>query len=148
MSQAWCSVCSVAVNSLLCVTGEDAEAQKVLIAGFRDHGTASESRRLVLTLVARIYPPRSLLREGKPQSRCCLCLTVCPAEVSELPWAWRGKSSRPVPPQSKRGSSGAVGTGPGHTGSCPPSPLGASPLMRGDLGDPACSKLLSGESVG
>lgn len=41
----------------------------------------------MLTLVARTYPPRSLLREGKPQSRCCLCLTVCPAEVSELPWA-------------------------------------------------------------
>ena len=31
VSQAWCSVCSVAVNSLLCVTGKDAEAQKLLI---------------------------------------------------------------------------------------------------------------------
>lgn len=96
----------------------------------------------MLTLVARTYSPRSLLREGKPQSRCCLCLPVCPAKVSELPWAWRGKSSRPVPPQNMRGSSGPVGTGPGHTWSCPPSPLGASPLMRGDPWRPSLLEAL------
>ena len=61
----------------------------------------------MLTLVARTGPPRSLLREGKPQSRGCLCLTVCPAKASKLLWAWRGKPSRPVPPQSMRGSSWA-----------------------------------------
>ena len=69
-------VCLVAVNFFPCVTGADAEAQKLLIPGFQDHGTASESRRLVLALAARTYPPRSLLREGKPQSRRCLCLAV------------------------------------------------------------------------
>ena len=30
----------------------------------------------MLALAARTCPPRSLLREGKPQSRRCLCLAV------------------------------------------------------------------------
>lgn len=96
----------------------------------------------MLTLVARTGPPRSLLREGKPQSRGCLCLTVCPAKASKLLWAWRGKSSRPVPPQSMRGSSGAVDTGPGHMGSCPPSPLEAFPLTRRDPWRPSLLEAL------